>query len=147
MKELWIKWYDEWAMAMQTWIKHKCMKKSDDNYYSWIMASQGSFYKFFLHIWNFSLKKAYMKKVSSHFIEHIIIISLHFLLLHISLCYFPKLKWKKVKVLVAQSCLTLCNPTDCIPPGPLCPWNFPGNNTGVGSHSFQQKIFLTQGSN
>ena len=25
--------------------------------------------------------------------------------------------WKKVKVLVAQSCLTLCNPMDCSPPG------------------------------
>ena len=23
----------------------------------------------------------------------------------------------KVKVLVAQSCLTICNPMDCIPPG------------------------------
>ena len=29
----------------------------------------------------------------------------------------------------------------------LCPWNFPGKNTGVGSHSFLQGIFLTQGSN
>ena len=85
-------------------------EQSDDNYYSWIMASQGSFYHFILHVWNFSLKKAYMKKVCFHFIEHSIIISLHFPLLHISLCYFPKLKWKKVKVLVAQSCLTLCNP-------------------------------------
>ena len=32
----------------------------------------------------------------------------------------------------AQSCLTLCNPMDCSPPGPLCPWVFPGKNTGVG---------------
>ena len=29
----------------------------------------------------------------------------------------------------------------------LCPWNFPGKNTGVGSHSSLQGIFLTQGSN
>ena len=29
----------------------------------------------------------------------------------------------------------------------LCPWNFPGKNTGVGSHSLLQGIFLTQGSN
>ena len=29
---------------------------------------------------------------------------------------------------VAQSCLTLCNPIDC-------PWNSPGQNTGVGSLS------------
>ena len=27
----------------------------------------------------------------------------------------------------------------------LCPWNSPGKNTGVGSHSFLQGIFLTLG--
>ena len=36
----------------------------------------------------------------------------------------------KVKVLAAQSCLTLCNPMDCS----LCPWNSPGKNTSVGIH-------------
>ena len=29
----------------------------------------------------------------------------------------------------------------------LCPWDFAGKNTGVGSHSLLQGIFLTQGSN
>ena len=29
----------------------------------------------------------------------------------------------------------------------LCPWNFPGKNTGAGSCSLFQGIFLTQGSN
>ena len=29
----------------------------------------------------------------------------------------------------------------------LCPWNSPGNNTGVGSHPFLQGIFPTQGLN
>ena len=28
----------------------------------------------------------------------------------------------------------------------LCPWNFPGKNTGVGRLSLLQGIFLTQGS-
>jgi len=28
-----------------------------------------------------------------------------------------------------------------------CPWNSPGQNTGVGSLSLLQGIFLTQGSN
>ena len=28
----------------------------------------------------------------------------------------------------------------------LCPWNSPGKNTGVGSHSFLQEIFPAQGS-
>ena len=29
----------------------------------------------------------------------------------------------------------------------LCPWDFPGKNTGVGWHALLQGIFLTQGSN
>ena len=29
----------------------------------------------------------------------------------------------------------------------VCPWNSPGQSTGVGSHSFLQGIFPTQGSN
>ena len=50
-------------------------------------------------------------------------------------------------MLVAQSCLTLCNPTDCSLPGSsINPWNSPRKNTGVGTHSFLQGIFPTQGS-
>ena len=41
-----------------------------------------------------------------------------------------------VKVLVIQLCLTLCDPMDC------SPWNAPGKNTGAGSHSLLQGIFL-----
>ena len=33
------------------------------------------------------------------------------------------------------------------PHGLFCTWNSPGQNTGVGSHSFLQGIFPTQGSN
>ena len=29
----------------------------------------------------------------------------------------------------------------------LCPWDFPGKNTGVGHHALLQRIFPTQGSN
>ena len=49
--------------------------------------------------------------------------------------------------LVTQSCLTLCGPMDCSPPRLLCPWNFPGKNTGVGCHFLFQGIFSTQGWN
>ena len=49
----------------------------------------------------------------------------------------------KVKMLVAQSCPTLCDPMDYS----LCPRDSPGKNTGLGSHSLLQGIFLTQGSN
>ena len=44
----------------------------------------------------------------------------------------------KVKVLVAQSRPTLCDPMD---------FRLPGKNTGVGCHSLLQGIFLTQGLN
>ena len=43
-----------------------------------------------------------------------------------------------VCMLVAQSCPILCDPMGCIPPGFLCPWIFPGKNTGVGCHSLLQ---------
>ena len=43
-----------------------------------------------------------------------------------------------LKVKVAQTCLTLCNPVD---------WNSSGQNTGVGSLFLLQWIFPTQGSN
>ena len=45
-----------------------------------------------------------------------------------------KKKKKERKVLVAQSCPTLCDLTDCSLPG-SCPWDSPGKNTVVGSHS------------
>ena len=49
------------------------------------------------------------------------------------------------QVLVTQSCLTLC---DCMEPTRLlCPWNSPGTNTRVGSHSLLQGNFPIQGSN
>ena len=51
-------------------------------------------------------------------------------------CYIEKVKAK-----VAQSCPTLR------PHGLYSLWNSPGQNTGVGSLSLLQGIFLTQGSN
>ena len=53
-----------------------------------------------------------------------------------------------VLCLVAQPCLTLCDPVDCMwPTRFLYSWNSPGKNTGMGSHSLLQGIFLTQESN
>ena len=50
----------------------------------------------------------------------------------------------KVKMLAAQSCLTLCEPMDYSPPGFSVPWDSPGKNTGVGCRFLLQGIFLTQ---
>ena len=53
-----------------------------------------------------------------------------------------------MKVKATHLCLTLCDPVDCNPPTRLlCPWNFPGKNTGVDCHFLPQGIFPTQGSN
>ena len=51
-----------------------------------------------------------------------------------------------VMQLVAQSCPTLCDCMDCSPPGSSV-HRLSGKNTGVGSHSLPQGIFLTQGLN
>ena len=45
-----------------------------------------------------------------------------------------------VLCLVSQSCLTLCDPMDCSPPGSSVPGDSPGQNTGVGYHALLQGI-------
>ena len=45
-----------------------------------------------------------------------------------------------------QSCLTVCDPMDCSPPGSSAHGDSPGKNTGVGCHALQG-ILPTQGSN
>ena len=52
-----------------------------------------------------------------------------------------------VRCLVAQSCLTLCDPMDCSLPGFSVHGDSPGKYIGVGCHTFLQRIFPTQGSN
>ena len=52
-------------------------------------------------------------------------------------------KWK-------WSCSAVSNsswPHELQPTRLLCPWDFPGKNTGMGSQFLFQGIFLTQGSN
>ena len=51
-----------------------------------------------------------------------------------------------VCVLAAQLCPTLWDPMDWAT-RPFCPWDFPGKNSRVGSHSFFQGIFPIQGLN
>ena len=48
---------------------------------------------------------------------------------------------------VTQSCLTLCDPMDCSPPGSSVHGDSPGKNTGAGCHILLQEIYATQGSN
>ena len=62
--------------------------------------------------------------------------------------YTECIMFNQVKVLATQSCLTLCDPMDCMQPTRLLhPWNSPGKNTVVGCHSLLQGIFPTHGLN
>ena len=49
--------------------------------------------------------------------------------------------------LVVQSCLTLCDPMDCTPPGTSVHGASPSKNTGMGCHTLLQGIFPTHGLN
>ena len=64
----------------------------------------------------------------------------------VKICKQPK-RPLYVLCLVAQICLTLCNPVDCSPPGSSVHGASPGKNTGVGCHALLQGIFPNQGSN
>ena len=57
----------------------------------------------------------------------------------------PGFKLLKVKMLVSQSCQTLCESMDCSPPGSSFHGDSPGRNTGVICHALLQGIFPTQG--
>ena len=47
--------------------------------------------------------------------------------------------------LVPQSCLTLCDPMGCDPPGSSVHRGSPGKNAGVGCHFLLWEIFPTEG--
>ena len=58
--------------------------------------------------------------------------------LHLSTCWWLQ----QHCYFVAKSCLALLRTAGR---QSLCPWDFPGENTGVGCHFLLQGIFLTQG--
>ena len=68
----------------------------------------------------------------------------------------PRNKSKVVKNLISENYKTLIKESESeshlvmsdslLPHGLYSPWNSPGQNTGVGSRSFLQEIFPTQGS-
>ena len=77
----------------------------------------------------------------------------HCLLPQLSSCYniivtrLGKSLHCAVLCLVAQSCLTLCDPIDYSPPGSSVHKESPGKSTGVGCHALLQVILPTRGSN
>ena len=70
--------------------------------------------------------------------------------LHLSNCEVLLLNWSRLgkKEHVSRSVMPdSLRPHGLQPARLLCPWDSPGKNTGVGSHSLLQRIFPTQGSN
>ena len=55
--------------------------------------------------------------------------------------------YEVMTIVVSQSCLTLLPSHGLQTTRLLCPWDFPGKNTGVSCHFFLQGIFSTQGLN
>ena len=64
--------------------------------------------------------------------------------LMINLVMFSNFSCTCVCVLVAQSCLTLCNPMDCNLPGSSGPWNSPRKNTGVSCHALLETFSIQE---
>ena len=60
------------------------------------------------------------------------------------ICFWCKHESASVSCSIVSNSLWPCG---LWPTRLLCPWNFPGKNTGVGCYSFFQGIFLTRGSN
>ena len=50
-----------------------------------------------------------------------------------------------VLVVESLSCVQFCDPIGYSLPGSLCPWDFQGENTGVGCRFFLQGVFRIQG--
>ena len=67
----------------------------------------------------------------------------------------PNLGWLHLKILVWIIFTCVCHsvvsnsswPHGLQPTRLLCPWDYPGKNTGVGSHLLLRGMFLIQGSN
>ena len=62
-------------------------------------------------------------------------------------CLLGKITSMKQDCLVPKLCPTLLQPHGLQSTRVLCPWDFPGKNSGVGHHFLLQGIFPTQGSN
>ena len=67
--------------------------------------------------------------------------------MELTMCHFALYLYMRVKVLVAQSCPTLCDPMDCSPPGSSAHGILQARILGWIANSFLQSIFPTQGSN
>ena len=61
-----------------------------------------------------------------------------------NLSYLTPVNWCVCVCVLTQCCPILCDPVDCTV-RLLCPWDSPGQNTGVGCHSLLQGIFPTLG--
>ena len=80
----------------------------------------------------------------------ILTIVFSYIYIYIFFFFFHMFLWAKAFYksccccLAAKLCLTLLRPRGLQPSRLLCPWDFPGKNTGVGCHFLLQGIFRTR---
>ena len=89
-------------------------------------------------------RHAYTSYLKSHISVPLILL---FRVISFPLQLSPVLTLACVKMLVTQSCPTLCDPVDYIAHQALLSMRFSGKNNRVGSHSLLQGTFLTQALN
>ena len=61
--------------------------------------------------------------------------------------YYAKQSKSEQRESVSHSVMSDCDPMDCSLPGSPVHGIFPGKNSGLGTHSLLQGVFLTQGIN
>ena len=108
----------------------------------------------YIYMWiQYSIYKICILYGHKHMIFYVYMYSIDpcdFIYIHTHLCMYiyiyMKIKWKpmEMKVLVAQSCLSL-QPHGLQPTRLLFPWDCPSKNVGVGCHFLLQVMLPTQG--
>ena len=115
-------------------------------------ASSGSFQSTSFTLWLSVLQFSdfFCHKLISP-LKEILISHAMLVISHFSICFFflpykyVKQSWKSYMNIVCESCPVVLD--SAITWAIYSPWNSPGQNTGVGSHSLLQGIFPTQESN
>ena len=101
----------------------------------------------FFFVWLISLSRMPFNYVENRFCIKLSVFFFFFFFILGGHCFASSLKWKRKQKWKSLSPIWLFVSSWTVPARLLCPWDSPGKNTGVGSHSLPQGIFPTQGSN
>ena len=119
------------------------IKQRDFTYYNWVIAKTLCINNCVLHPFNVQLLNLHFNRENIRYYKTggLVTTSTTWEVLNPHECT------KKLLCLVAQLCLTLCDPFDYSPPGSSLHGDSPGKNTGMGCYALLQGNFPTQGWN